>query len=170
MFCVAFGSVLPPWSPSYSPATAARAPAGVVIAFLAGYGVLALVARRGAVARALVTGAVLGASFVELFHPALLGRPFRDPADLLAWAARPPAAVLGLYRNLEPGPVLDLPFTYHLRGKLQDMAYYIFLGAYHGQPVAACYNSFEVPLQKDVAQHARNPRSHRPLRIGWMAQ
>jgi hypothetical protein len=54
--------------------------------------------------------------------------------------------------------VLDVPFAFHLRGKLHDMAYYIFLGAYHGQPVAACYNSFEVPLQKDVeALAARLP-------------
>jgi hypothetical protein len=123
----------------------------VVVAFLAGYGMAALVEGRGAMTRRAVTGVVLAAALIETFCSPLIGRPFEQAPNQTAWRVRPPDELIALYRGAGSGAVLDLPFNFSLGAKLHDMSYYIFMGAYHGQPVAACYNSFEVPLQRDIA-------------------
>ena len=55
-----------------------------------------------------------------------------------------------MYAKAPAAPLLDLPFRFNLRGQLRDMADFVFLGGYHGRPVAGCYNSFNLPVQREL--------------------
>jgi hypothetical protein len=122
----------------------------VVTAFLAGYGVLALV-ERGADRRARggIAGALAAMALLEVFAPPLATASFGRPATMLANPLRPPAALVDLYRA-DVGPVLDVPFTFDPLGIRRGMPHAVFLGAFHHRPVAACYNSFTTNVQNDL--------------------
>jgi hypothetical protein len=122
----------------------------LVATVLAGFGVLVLVERVSRRARAAIVATIVVLVLGEIFYaPAALRSP-ASSARLAAYEARPRGDVLGVYRGLPEGAVLDLPFSFDLRGELRDMAYYVMLAAYHERPVAACYNSFKGPLQREV--------------------
>jgi hypothetical protein len=67
-----------------------------------------------------------------------------------AYAVRPTATIVELYTATGEGAVLDVPFKFDLRGELLDMPYYLFMSAFHQRPVAACYNSFRLPIQAEI--------------------
>lgn len=123
----------------------------LVVTFLAGYGMVALLEGRRRVTRALVTGLMTIALLADLFVPALAARDFGAPTTIAARDVRPPDPVLALYDRLPDGPILDVPFEYGAEGLLKFMPHYVFLAAYHGRPVAGCYNSFVVQVQEDLA-------------------
>jgi hypothetical protein len=125
----------------------------LALAFLAGYGVLALTGGRSRRVRMAITGALLTLACVELFSEPL-------GTLLLEWtpvpmearvAAPPPELVEALRTRLPPGAVLDVPFRNDPPAALVPMSHGIFLGAYHERPVAACYNSWIGPVVADVA-------------------
>src|SRR5262249_49589306 len=113
-------------------------------------GVLALLERVPRRARIAVVGTIVALVLGETFYPPAALRSAASSAVLAGYEARPRGDVLGVYRGLPDGAVLDLPFSFDLRGELRDMAHYVMLAAYHEHPVAACYNSFKGPLQKEV--------------------
>jgi hypothetical protein len=135
---------------------AARYAVFLVAAFLAGYGVLALTQRRGTVARGALTGALAAAALLDAFWPPLARASFGRVPQLRAHRVEPAAELLALYASQGDGAVLDIP----LRGRKLPLASgeYVFLAAYHERPVGACYNSYAIPLVKDIeALAARVP-------------
>jgi hypothetical protein len=114
---------------------------------LAGYGAWCLLDRFGRRGRVLVTLGLLGLGALETFHPEV-GRVSLGvtPVPLGVRTVVPSPVLRALGRTLPSGAVLDVPFRLDPLSKITTMAHFIFLGAYHRQPVAACYNSFTVPL------------------------
>jgi acetyl esterase/lipase len=132
----------------------ARARLGVylVVAFLAGYGVLVLTEGRRRVARLVAVGLFSGAALLEVLWPPLARSSFAHSVELRPAHMRPAAGVLALYAEAAPGGVVDVPLRRRRAGE------YLLLAAYHGRPVAACYNSYAVPIVADVeALAARLP-------------
>jgi len=127
----------------------------LVAAVRAGWGALVLLEGRGARARAALTAVLALAAILEVFAPPLARRSFGASTELAAWEVRPDAGLVALLEDLPAGAVLDLPFELNLAGELRDMAHYVFLGAYHHRPLAACYNSYKLPLVKDMETLAR---------------
>lgn len=125
----------------------------LVVIVLAGFGVAALVReRRPAIATAL--GALLvSLACAEVFVPAAARASFGRPTALAPMRVAPAAAVRALHERMEPGAVLDVPFEFG-PGRFFRMADFVFAGAYHERKVGACYNSFRVELQDDVATYA----------------
>ena len=120
-------------------------------AVLAGYGVVALVERRSATVRAIVTTVLTVALLVEIFHPAASTYSFGRSVKAVPYLVRPPAPLLELYAKSPAGAVLDFPFSFDF-GRFSEMADDVFLSAFHLHPVGTCYNSFKLPLQADI-QH-----------------
>jgi len=83
---------------------------------------------------------------------------FGGTVEMRAYMVRPPAPVLGLYEKMREGPVLDLPFKTEGAGFF-DMAEYLFASAFHRHRVAACYNSFILPIQKEIELLAKRVQS-----------
>jgi len=131
----------------------------LVAAVLAGYGALALAeaaerpsgpGRARELARAGLALALAALVATEIFVRPLAAAGYGEPVGLTSRALAAPPALVDLYARIPAGAVLDLPFRFDLRGRLRSMAAYVLLAGYHGQPVAACYNSFSTPLQRDV--------------------
>lgn len=125
--------------------------ATLIATFLAGYGVLVLLERRAPSTRALLTGAVAAVALVEVFVPACATRDFGAAVTMAAHEVRPASDLLALYDRLPAGPVLDVPFDYSAAGILKYMPHYVFFAAYHHRPIGACYDSFVVQVQQDLA-------------------
>jgi hypothetical protein len=128
-----------------------RLGANVATAFLAGYGLFAVMAGRSRAVRATVLVVAGAAAMAEVLVPPWAAKEFFWPTSLVAGTTRPDDALMALYRKIPPGPVLDLPYTYGNAATLQDQAHYTFLGGYHHQQTGSCYNSNAVPIQADVA-------------------
>ena len=124
----------------------------LVLAFLAGYGVLALIEHRGRIGRAVLTGALAMAALLDVFWPPLNAISFGRSVALTAHEVKPAPDLLRAYRSAPWGPVLDVP----LSGSRLPLAAseYVFLSAYHGRPTAACYNSYSLPIVQDVEEIA----------------
>jgi hypothetical protein len=56
-----------------------------------------------------------------------------------------------LGRTLPEGALLDVPLRVDPLSRFAAMSHFIMLGGYHGRPVAACYNSFTVPILEQMA-------------------
>jgi hypothetical protein len=136
-----------------------------VAAFLAGYGVLALIERHKSITQSIIIVVISAVALAEIFYPPLTWynfpqqvetKPFgvlRPPVamvDMRAYSVRPPTALVELYTQTEDGAVLDLPLEFNIRGLIQDMPHYVFMSAFHHRPVAACYNSFLLPIQAEI--------------------
>jgi hypothetical protein len=126
----------------------------LMLAFMAGYGVLALTAGRSRRVCDAITAGLLALAIVEVFS-----KPVGDlllngtPVALKTRVAAPPAELVDAMKTrLPPGAVLDLPFGTGPAGGLVPSSHAIFLAAYHQHPVAACYNSWSgsVPIVADV--------------------
>jgi hypothetical protein len=137
----------------------------LVAAFLAGYGVLVLTERQRPVTRGIMLLMISAVAVAEIFYPPLAWYNFpersetkpygvlRPPfamVEMKAYSVRPAAVVVGLYTHTGDGAVLDLPFKFDLPGEIRDMPYYVFISAFHHRPVAACYNSFRLPIQTEI--------------------
>lgn len=123
----------------------------LALAVLAGYGTLVLQERIAPRARRVVAAALVACAAAEVFVPALNAASAGVGQVRLATRHLAPfPAVRRLGDAFPPGAVLDLPFRLDVQSRLTDMAHFIFRGAYHERPVAACYNSFTVPIFEDV--------------------
>lgn len=116
-------------------------------ALLAGYGVLALIERRGVLAAVSIASVFAMLVVAERWVPAVARATFGRPLDLAAFAARPPEADIELLRTQARGALLDLP---HAGGALGSGSY-LMLDAFRPGPVAACYNSFASPLDAQMS-------------------
>ncbi len=128
-----------------------RAGVPLVATFLAGYGVLALLERRAAATRVIMTAVIVAAALVDVFAPKQAMRDFGTQVTMGANYVMPKPDLLALYDRLPDGPVLDVPFDYSEAGILSYMPHYVFLAAYHQRPIGGCYNSFVVRVQEDIA-------------------
>jgi hypothetical protein len=132
----------------------------LVTAFLAGWGVWVVVERRRATVRYAITAAIVATASLEVFHPAF-ARYVAQSVESRASIEKPSAELIALYRDGSDGAVLDLPFHFDFGG-VHDMAYYLFLGAFHRRPVGACYDSYGTPIQPEIellANRLPDPRA-----------
>lgn len=127
----------------------------LVAAFLAAYGVLLVTARARASLRWALAAVCVAAAALEAFDPARSARAFGTSSALVAEPLRPRPAVEALLERIEPGAVLDLPFTFDPLVALGTLPGYVLQSAFHHQPVAACYASFNSPVQHDVVELAQ---------------
>jgi hypothetical protein len=116
---------------------------------LAGYGVLALVAHRGAVAGRLVVASLGFLVIAERWVPAVAHASFGGALDLAAFAARPPEEEIALLRQHARGAILDLPHAGRRSGDVAAGSF-LLLDAFSPRPVASCYNSFPSPADAQV--------------------
>ena len=112
---------------------------------LAGYGVLALSARRGAFASGIAVATLSLLVVAERWMPAVARASFGGELTLVAFPARPPEEDIALLREHAQGAILDLPYA---GGEARQLAAggFLLLDAFSPRPVAACYNSFPSPL------------------------
>jgi hypothetical protein len=130
----------------------------MVLAILAGYGAAALATNRRWPARmAVATGCIL-AALCEIFTPALARLSYGREISMVARPLRPPDTQLALLDQVTDGAVLDIPFELQTLHFARVTAA-ILRGAYHGQPVAACYNSYSLPLNADIGVLAARVRT-----------
>lgn len=125
----------------------------LIVIVLAGFGVGALVRERRTVIATALGALLVGLACAEVFVPAAARASFGRPIALAPMTVAPPAPVRALYERMEPGAVLDVPFELG-PGRFFRMADFVLAGAYHERKVGACYNSFRVALQEDVATYA----------------
>src|SRR6185369_3476134 len=88
---------------------------------------------------------------------------FLEEPVVRAYPARPSDEEIELYRSVPAGAVLDLPLRATSPGGAGVFATVPAMraGAWHHQPIAACYNSFATPLQREVEDlAARLPDPH----------
>lgn len=123
----------------------------LVVDLLAAFGVVALISVGRASVRVAMSAALVGVVLLDVVHP--LG--FAARPALVAAALRPGDDVVAAYRSLPAGAVLDLPVPAEPVRRVHTNPIYVLLAAFHGQPVAACYNSFTTALQDDVRELAR---------------
>jgi hypothetical protein len=129
---------------------ALRLGVNLAAAILAGYGVAAAATRARRTALAAITAAAL----IELFYNPVTRVSFGRSTEMIRLSARPDEDLIALLEAGVSGPVVDLPLSFGLDGVINDLAHYLFLGAYHKHPVAACYNSFLTPVQDGVERLA----------------
>ncbi len=125
----------------------------LVVIVLAGFGVAALVRERRPVIATALAALLVGLGAAEVFVPTASRASFGRPIALAPMPVAPPAAVRALYERMEPGAVLDVPLDFG-PGRFFRMADFTFASAYHERRVGACYNSFRVSVQDDVATYA----------------
>ncbi len=121
----------------------------LVVIVLAGFGVAALARGRTPIVRAGLGIALTALAVAEVFVPRVARATFGRTFALAAYRVRPPDVVLALYDRIGPGAVLDVPYE-RGPGRFYRQADFVLAGAFHRQRVAACYNSFAVPIQDDV--------------------
>jgi hypothetical protein len=126
----------------------------LVVAFLSAYGVQALTQRLHRRLRAGVGAALVLLVLAEALHPGIARRIYSWSPALDAEAERPGEDVIAIFDEAPPGAVLDLPAP-RGAGDFSRTSRSVFLAAYHGRAVAACYNSFDSPIQGDVDALAR---------------
>jgi hypothetical protein len=100
-----------------------------------------------------VAVALVSATLAEVFVPALARPTFGRSVTMQPYAVSPQRGAIASFTRLDPGPVLDVPFDLGF-GNFWRMADYVLANAYHHRPVAACYNSFHVLVQDDIARYA----------------
>lgn len=118
----------------------------LALAFLAGAGVHLLLAGRARPWRLAGGVAVTAVALAELLW-APAGRPWRGTYD--AWS--PPGVepeLAALVQRAPEGGVAEYPPP----GLPPGLGHSVFLAAYHRRPTAACYNSFQTPLQDEVTR------------------
>jgi hypothetical protein len=132
----------------------------LAVAALAAFGVAALAERierlGGARARAVLAIGIVAGALLELAWPPLARRSFLAEPTVRAYLARPSDEEIALYRSVPAGAVLDLPLASESeRGGLAAVPA-LRASAWHGRPIAACYNSFVTPLSREVEEMASN--------------
>lgn len=142
---------------------------GIASSFLIGFAVLALTERLRPVPWGPATGAavcaflLLSFRFVPPLAEASFGRTFR----LTSYIARPPQEDIDLIRKIGRGPQLDFPLSApHQPTKRLDIADALLLSSYDPRPMAACYNSFQSPVNDQViglAQQLPSPTAAEAL-------
>jgi hypothetical protein len=126
----------------------------LVVAFLSAYGVQVFTELLPRPLRLAALSALIALVAVEALHPRIARRVYYWTPALDAEAERPDDETLALFAAAPPGAVLDLPLARRATD-FSRTSRSIFLAAYHGRPVAACYNSFDSPLQADLYELAR---------------
>ncbi len=125
----------------------------LLFAFFSAYGIVALLERLPRRARPMAVALLAAAVILQTFQPTLARFSFGTIADLEPYRARPPEAEVAQVAKLPAGAVLDLPLDFR-KERLRLMPGYLLTAGYHGNPVAACYNSFLSDVQREVQRLA----------------
>jgi len=137
----------------------------VAAAFLAGYGVVAVARRVPRRARRLVPVLAAVTAAAQVLVPSLSRPTFGSATlEMRTLSLRPPQPLIDLFGVLEPGAVLDLPFTdpRSTAAVMTHVPHYALLRTYHQQRIAACAASLRGPAEHDVgALGARLPQDRR---------
>jgi len=121
------------------------------LAILAGFGVAALADRLSRRAVALLAALLCVTALLEIAMPRFATFSFGQPVLAEVVRVRPDESDIELISRTADGPVLDLPN----RGPfLLAISNHLLLGAWHGRPSAACYNSFATPIQEQIERRS----------------
>jgi len=121
------------------------------LAILAGFGVAALgdrLSRRGV---AVLAALLCVTALLEIAMPRFATFSFGQPVLAEAVRMRPDESDIELITRTADGPVLDLP---NRKPYLVATSSHLLLGAWHGRPSAACYNSFGTPIQAQIERRS----------------
>jgi len=131
---------------------AARTGMYLCLTVLAGYGVWVVTRSLRVGVRAGIVVLLLVAGALETFEPRISTRSLGvSPVAMKTRRLFPAPAVRELGRTLPDGALLDLPLRLDPLSRFGRMSHFIQLGGYHGRPIAACYNSFTVPILEQMA-------------------
>ncbi|MDG2303175.1 MAG: hypothetical protein P8R42_00750 [Candidatus Binatia bacterium] len=123
----------------------------VPIAFLAGYGVVAVLERRPRAVVVVAVAAVSLAVVAERFVAPVGTWSFGRPLALIGWDVDVSADDVALLRRVGHGAALHVPMAKVSNGVGRlAMARYLLLQSYDPRPSSACYNSFASPLNDQV--------------------
>lgn len=126
----------------------------LVVDLLAAYGVLVVLKWLPEKMRVLGATVGVGLILVEILHPSLSRLSFGRTTSITAIEAGISEELATLYRDLPAGAVLDLPAYFGPWRKVADGPVYLMAAGFHGQPVAACYNSFSTYVQEGIEELA----------------
>ena len=126
----------------------------LVVDLFAAYGLLALLELVPGRGRLAAGGLAVTLVFAELAHPGLSARSFGRTSSLGSVEAGISPELEALYQQVPDGAVLDLPANFGPWRKIADGPIYLTGAGFHGQPAAACYNSFSTDVQKGIEQLA----------------
>ncbi len=136
----------------------------LAFAFLAGFGVVVLARLAPARVRLVVPAVATAAVLTQALVPSLSRATFSlATTEMASVALRPAQPVLDLLKELEPGPVLDLPSEASTPlSVMVHVPHYALLRTYHQRRIAACPTSLRGPAEPDVgALGARLPGDQR---------
>lgn len=126
----------------------------LVVDLLAAYGILVLLELLPSRLRLATGCAAVALVFAELTHPVASAFSFGRNTAMGHTEAGIPAELASLYTRIPEGAVLDLPAHFGPWRKVADGPIYLTAAGFHGQPVAACYNSFSTYVQKGIEELA----------------
>ncbi|MEO2169420.1 MAG: hypothetical protein ABGY42_15125, partial [bacterium] len=126
----------------------------LVIDLMAAYGILTLLEFLPDRTRFAAGCASVALVFVELTHPSISEFSFGRTTAMGHVEAGVSDELATLYARIPEGAVLDLPAHFGSWRKIADGPIYLTAAGFHGQPVAACYNSFSTYVQKGIEELA----------------
>jgi hypothetical protein len=119
--------------------------------FLAGYGALVLVEPRSRRTAIAILGVLCFAVLATRFYGPLARASFGRTLRLAAWEASPDPADVELLRRLPPLPAASLPPRRRKdASRGPGRTHHMLFASYSPRPMAACYNSFDAPVQIQV--------------------
>lgn len=127
----------------------------LVAQLFAAYGILALLEWSTPRARPILATAVICLGLVEVLHPQISAFSLGRSSQIDHREAGIPPEVQALYRQIPEGAVLDLPAHFGPWRKVADGPIYLSAAGFHGQPTAACYNSFTTYVQEGIQELAK---------------
>jgi hypothetical protein len=128
----------------------------LVADFLAAYGLLVLLEWCPRKSRPFAATAVVCLALLAVTHPQISKFSFGRSSQIGARAAGLSPEIQNLYQQVPEGSVLDLPAYFGPWRKVADGPVYLSAAGYHGQPTAACYNSFSTYVQDGIQELAKN--------------
>ncbi len=128
----------------------------LVADFLAAYGILVLLEWLPRKIRPFMATAILALALIEVTHPRISALSLGRSAQIDSRAAGLTTEMQESYRKIPEGSVLDLPAYFGPWRKVADGPIYLSAAGFHGQPTAACYNSFSTYVQDGIQELAKN--------------
>ena len=127
----------------------------LVVDFLAAYDVLVLLEWVPRPGKIVLGTTLVGLALLEVTHPQISEMSFGRTSQIDARSAGLSPEVEALYRKVPEGSVLDLPAYFGPWRKVADGPVYLSAAGFHGQPTAACYNSFSTYVQDGIEELAK---------------
>ena len=133
----------------------------LVADLFAAYGIMVVVRYLPPAAQLVSSIAIVALALVETIHPALSQASYGRTSGLGYTPAGLSDEAIELYRSIPDGAVLNYPAYFGPWRKVTDGPLYLASAGFHGNPTAACYNSFSTYVQDGIGELAQQlPARH----------